>query len=171
VSIGGLLLAFGAFFLGMSVRKKSKTTHDTETGSHGGKPELDGKIVFSEKATPPELDSTQRTSMPTYAMEADARHIVPGNELPAQPAPIYTYAHKELSAEPSHAEIDSAQRHELHDQHVTGHELHSEHVAGPSPVSPISSDSRDADLDRSDTYDDPRLMQNPWVQDDSHTRR
>lgn len=146
----------------MSVHKKSKNNRDVEASSDQGKPELDGKTTLSEKVTP-ELgtgETTTAPAQPAQAAEADARPMVRTAELPTQPAAALL---KEMSTEPSHAETDSTtaqqQRYELHGEHLSG-----------SPVSPISSNAQDVGFSRRDTYDDPRLVQNPWTHDDAPRR-
>jgi len=134
----------------MPVRKKSRSVHDTETGSDGGKPEVEGETTFSEKVTL-ELESAGMTSAPIQPTDAHTRHAIGTNELPAQPAPIIHSTHTETSAGPSHVEMDSVQR----------HELHGDHKDSGSPVSPISADAHKVSSGRRDTYDDSRLVQNP----------
>lgn len=152
--MGGLLLALGAFFLGMSARKKSKQGIDAEDGSVSGKPELDGKAAYHEKVVP-EVESGM--------IPVEARRS--GDSMPPAPKAFElggqlsqpSARHSELAAEPRGVEIDSS------DTQQPRHELHSN--VALSPVSPIS-ELEHTGLTRRDTYDDPRLVQNPWAQDD-----
>ncbi|OAL00658.1 hypothetical protein IQ06DRAFT_370014 [Phaeosphaeriaceae sp. SRC1lsM3a] len=159
VSIGGLLLALGAFFLGMSARKKSNQGIDIENGSVGGKPELDGKAAYHHKMVP----DVESGMIPVEARRSgDSVPTVPkafelGGELGQPPA-----THPELAAEPRGVEIDSS------DTQQPRHELHSN--VAPSSVSPMS-ELEQTGPTRRDTYDDPRLVQNPWAQDDGRQQR
>ncbi|KAH7400924.1 hypothetical protein DE146DRAFT_478750 [Phaeosphaeria sp. MPI-PUGE-AT-0046c] len=156
VSVGGLLLALGAFFLGLSARKKSKRGIDTESGSVGGKPELDGKVAYHEKVTP-EVESGM---IPVDPRRSDDS-VVPAPKAFELSGSLgqATVTHRELAAEPRGVEIDSSEsqqpRHELY---------------AISPVSPISEPQHTGPA-RRDTYDDPRLVQNPWAQDEGRPPR
>lgn len=100
-SIGALLLASGAFFLGIFGRKKWKraTVIDTESGSAGEKPELDGKVACHEMTEDCAVSSSKVFELAGQLGQA-------------------TVTHTELDAEPRSTEIDSSElkppRHELH---------------------------------------------------------
>jgi hypothetical protein len=183
-SIAGLILALGAFFLGMSVRKKKRSTVDSEAASDRDKPELDGTTVYQEKITPGliPVQERQAENSATHGprdTELAGRHAetVPltytelatgigvgvasdsaNSELAAgEQTRIATPVCTELAAEPRPTEMDSSgiqrQPQELYGS------------TGRSPVSPVSV-APFSGLARGDTYDDPRLVQNPWAQDD-----
>lgn len=135
----------------MSVRKKSKRVNDTEDASVSGKPELDGKAAYYEKGVP-EVESgmipvEQRRSNDSVSPAPKAFEL--GGQLGQA-----TAVHTELAAEPRGVEIDSS------DTQQSRHELHA-----TSPVLPITEPQYSGPT-RRDTYDDPRLVQNPWAQDD-----
>jgi hypothetical protein len=130
--IGALLLAFGAFFLGMSGRKKLKraTIIDTESGSAGEKPELDGKAACHE--------ITEDGAVPSSKVFELAGHLGQA-----------TVMHTELDAEPRSMEIDSSE------VEPPRHELHANTAA--SPASPTSDPQHTGPTGRN-TNDDSRLV-------------
>lgn len=164
VAIAGLALALGAFFLGVSTRRKNKATQhdDKEAGNLGGKPEIDGKEVQNEylniDATSAELDGiekqAQTTSKPTeveMSTELDGKILTPALPLVGS---------AELSSEPGRMEHDCRPNHVLPTQlsdPLPLHELpNTQDFTGNLLVPP-------AELARRDTYDDPQLVQNPWA--------
>lgn len=166
-------MAFGAFFLGMSVRKKKKDAQDIEAPIGAGKTELDGKETHG--GIPPELSGNSTAgAQPSNSdgkvvaekpEELDARNV---GELPvviankemegsSPPAPL---ERTELSSEPPLAEMDSRSAgsapQELPTDEVPRAELGAA-VGAETPPAPA----------RRNTYDDPQLVQNPWAQDES----
>jgi hypothetical protein len=152
VSIGGLLLALRAFFLGMSVRKKSRVAADTEFVDYTGKPELKSKTVYREKTTQ-ELD-IEITPVEARETGDTFKTVLKTDELAAQPFQVVPAAHTELAAEPRRAEMESSEVRQL------PHELQGN--TAKSPVPPVSNDQCSG-LARSDTYDDPTLVENLWA--------
>ncbi|KAH7077756.1 hypothetical protein BKA63DRAFT_601810 [Paraphoma chrysanthemicola] len=163
-SIAGLLLALGAFFLGMSVHKKSKKVDDAETSTGDGKPELDGKVLHKHEITP-ELDAGAQVPGAQKCHTANA-HLSPttAKELQADPTPIAVPTQSELHGTPQRNELGPGVAQEPR------HELDGNATYNQSPVSPIVNSQHNG-INRADTYDDPRLVQNPWAQDETLPRR
>lgn len=162
VSIAGLSLALGAFFLGMSVRKKSRSSVDIESGSERGKPELDGKTVYQEKVTPELYADVAPIQAQAQETGDTFKTVLEANELIGQPTHDVPAERTELNAEPLRMEMDTSE------QQPRPQELHGSST--DDPVSPIF-DGQHSGLARRDTYDDPRLVQNPWAQDDRQQPR
>jgi hypothetical protein len=147
----------------MSVHKKSKKVDDAETGTDGGKPELEGEGTYKHEITP-EMEA----GMNNHPVQD--RHVASAigppttaNELQAHPTPVVVTTQSELHGTPQHAELSPGVTQEPR------HELYGNATYDQSPVSPIS-DAQHSGLNRRDTYDDPRLVQNPWAQNDTLPR-
>ncbi|KAH7088314.1 hypothetical protein FB567DRAFT_335789 [Paraphoma chrysanthemicola] len=163
-STAGLSIALGAFYLGMSVHKKSKKVDDAETSTGGGKPELDGKVLYKHEITP-ELDAGAQVPV------AQERHTTSAHlnsnaakELQADSTPVIVPTQSELHGTPQHFELSPGVA------QGPRHELDGNATYNQSPVAPIVNSPRDG-LNRADTYNDPRLVQNPWAQDETLPRR
>jgi hypothetical protein len=85
VSIAGLSLALGAFFLGMSVRKKSRSSVDIESVSDRGKPELDSKTIYQEKVTPELYADVAPIQAQAHETGDTFKTVLEANELTGQP--------------------------------------------------------------------------------------
>jgi hypothetical protein len=157
VSIAGFLLILGASLIGIHLQRKSKKRKDTETANYGWKPELDGKTKFFSTSELDGLSSMLKKADTTPAVASTT-------ELPTRPAPIANTGRTEMSADLGGAEIDSTIAQQQY------HELPGEHVSDCSPVSPASSHTQTTPVNRRDTYDDPRLVLNPWANDDVEPR-
>jgi len=168
-AIAGLCLVCGAFFLGVIVHRRSKKPpKDMEDWESGEKPQLDGKAVYG----------------PVVVRELDARRSM--QELHATSGYIPELAADEprsrSPAESSPAEARPRTGDRLPDDDDGPISPQSERPPDTfdrldSPVSPLS-ESHDPSILRKpsaefpgpvrrDTYDDPRLVQNPWAQDDA----
>jgi hypothetical protein len=163
-TIAGLFLALGAFFLGMSVHRKSKRVDDAETGTDGGKPELEGEGIYKHEITP-EMEAGM-SNPPVHDRHVSSGFGPPAtaNELPAHLTPVVVTTQSELHGTPQHAKLSPGVTQEPR------HELYGNVTYDQSPVSPIS-DAQHSGLNRRDTYDDPRLVQNPWAQNDTLPQR
>lgn len=164
-SIAGLLLALSALFLGMSVRKKTRSTADTEATSDSGKPELDGTPVHRSEVAQLAGRETQTVAAHT---ELAAGKEAAGKEAAEKDAPVISPAIAELDAsdqtrkvalgpvaliaEPRRTQIAAMENRQ------SPQKLH-----GAVPGSYILSipDTQHSGVPMRDTYDDPRLVQNP----------
>jgi hypothetical protein len=177
-SIAALLLALGAFFLGISIHKKSKKTANIETAPHEGKPELDGKSLHHTEAgiapnTRHELHTeagiapntrhelhTEAGIAPNTRHELHTSAMAP-QELHAPYNPVEAPFHAELHVNPRGTELDGLSVRQ------PPYELHADGSLAPSSsYIPYNETARQDDV----AHNVPRLVQSPWTHGDAGRR-
>lgn len=168
VTVAGLCMACGAFFLGVFVHRRSrKTPRYMENWNSGEKPQLDGKAVYGPMVVM-ELNPTRSMQ------ELDAT----GGMIP-ELAAAEPRSHLATESGPVQPEIATDARYSILDSDPISPQQST--AAGTfnllnSPVSPLSDYEDNPTLSiapeisgpvQRDTYDDPRLVQNPWAQEDA----
>jgi hypothetical protein len=168
-AIVGLSILCGTFYLGVVVHRRSrKTPRYTEDSESGEKPQLDGKPVFG----------------PAVVRELDARRSM--QELHANNGYISELAADEPRSRSGEESRSTQSKSETDGRSTDGEDglispqtpRHPDETGRlDSPVSPLSDNIEIPILSpsntgipgpvRRDTYDDPRLVQNPWAQDDA----
>lgn len=167
-TIAGLCVICGAFFLGVVVHRRSrKASQDMEDWDSGEKPQLDGKAIYGPVVVR-ELDA-RRSMQELHATSGYIPELAADEPRPRPGADSRTTQSRSETDDPSPSVDDGPISPQS--PRPPGAFFHLD-----SPVSPLSESHEPSILRkpsvefpgpvRRDTYDDPRLVQNPWAQDD-----
>jgi hypothetical protein len=168
-TIAGLSLAFGAFFLGVIVHRRSrKPAKYMEDWDNGEKPQLDGKAVYGPVVFQ-ELDAT-RSMQELHATNGYIPELAAcksRSQSTVDPTPAQSESTADTRQLVNNSEPISPQQ-----QQPLGGSSHLDSRVSPlanhhdGPIVPLT-EGQEPRGARTDTYDDPRLVQNPWAQDDT----